>query len=145
MTEKEVRDYVLKIKTELDDLVKKLSQIDDLRTIAENCTARTDKEPVQTSGSVDKMSKIVGRIVDLEREVAKLRESYTNRKRTVLEMSQKLGNERHGKYLEVRYVDGNSFYDTVMIMDLSDSTARRIDRKAISELTKVMNDEKLKI
>ena len=86
------------------------------------------------------MSKVVGRIVDLEREAARLRESYTQRKKTVLEKSQKLKNKRHSEYLEVRYVDCNSFYNTVMIMDLSDSTARRIDRKAISELTQIFNE-----
>ena len=139
MTEKEVRDYLHSIKILTEKRNKKLEQIDELRVVATNCVAPTDKEPIQSSGSGDKMANIMGRVVDLLAEIHDLDEIIRNRKSLVTRMSEKLSNDRYSQYIKLRFLEKKGFYDTVMIMDLSDSTARRIDRRAISDLTKVIN------
>lgn len=142
ITEYEVRQYLQSIKFLTGKRDKKLEQIEELRSVATNCVAKLDKDPVQTSGSGDKMPNIVGRMVDLQKEADELDKIIHERTALVIRMSDNLEDKRCQKYLFTRYIDLNSFYDTVMIMELSDSTARRIEKKAISELTKLLNAQK---
>ena len=139
MTEREVKAYLESIKILTEKRNKKLEQIDELRSVATNCVAPTDKEPIQSSGSADKMANIVGRMVDLIREVDELDEIIRDRKSIIYRLSDKLSNDRHSQYIKLRFLEKNGFYDTVMKMELTDSTARRIERKAISEITRAMN------
>jgi len=139
VTEYEVRQYLHSIKILAEKRDKKLEQIDELRSVATNCVAPTDKEPIQSSGSGDKMANIVGRIVDLTEEVNMYDDIIFGRTSYLARMGEKLSDKRHWDYLKTRYIDCNGFYDTVMILDLSDSTAKRIDKKMISELTNIMN------
>lgn len=140
MTEREVKAYLGSIKILSEKRDKKLEQVDELRSVATNCVAPTDKEPIQSSGSGDKMANIVGRMVDLLKEIEDLDELIKDRKSLVYRMSDKLSNDRHSQYIKLRFLEKNGFYDTVMIMDLSDSTARRIEAKAISEITRLINE-----
>ena len=142
MTEREVKAYLGSIKILSEKRDKKLEQVDELRAVATNCVAPTDKEPVQSSGSGDKMANIVGRMVDLLKEIEDLDEIIRDRKSLVYRMSDKLSNDRHSQYIKLRFLEKNGFYDTVMKMKLTDSTARRIERRAISEITTLMNETK---
>lgn len=142
MTEREVKAYLGSIKILSEKRDKKLEQVDELRAVATNCVAPTDKEPVQSSGSGDKMANIVGRMVDLLKEIEDLDEIIRDRKSLVYRMSDKLSNDRHSQYIKLRFLEKNGFYDTVMKMELTDSTARRIEAKAISEITTLMNETK---
>lgn len=140
MTEAEVRGYLRGIKILTEKRVKKLEQIEELRSVATNCVASTDKEPVQTSGSGDKMANIVGKIVDLTREVNDIDRIVQERTWILMVLSKNFSDERYQEYMFTRYIDCNSFYDTVMKMDLADSTARRIEKKMILELANLMNE-----
>ena len=139
MTEKEVRDWLKSIKVYSDDRDNILEQIIQLRAVAESCTVRTDKESIQTSGSGDKMANVVGKIVDLQRKLTETDKRTSERREIYEKISEKMSDDRQRRFLTVRYYDGNSFYDTVMLLDLNDSTARRIERRAISEFTTLMN------
>lgn len=145
MTEREVKAYLQDIKNLTEKRDKKLEQIEELRSVATNCVAPTDKEPIQSSGSGDKMTNIVGRMVDLLREIENLDDMIADRKSFATRAIGKMSNDRHSQYIKLRFLEKNGFYDTVMIMELTDSTARRIERKAISEITSMVNDSKLNI
>ena len=140
MTEKEVKNWLRSISVDSEELKQILDQIAELRAVAESCTVRTDKESVQSSGSGDKMANIVGKIVDLEYKIHKQDQIVVKRRETFQKIVKHLPDDRQKEFLTVRYFDGNGFYDTVMIMELTDSTARRIERKAISEFTTLMNE-----
>jgi len=144
-TEREVKNYLKSIKNLVDKRDKKLTQIDELRSVATNCVAPTDKEPVQSSGSGDKLANIVGRMVDLLNEIDELDEMLMDRRSFVTRAVDKLSDDRHCQYIKLRYLDRKGFYETVMIMDLADSTARRIEKKSISEITRLINTSELNI
>lgn len=145
MTDKDVRNFLHSIRQQDEELEKKLIQIAELRTIVENCASKLDSDGSQHMGAGDKLSNIMCRIVDLEKECEKLHISADNTRKTVTELAEELTQEQHREYLMLRFVECNGFYDTAMKMDLSDSTARRIDRKVISDLTRVMNESGHKI
>ena len=138
-TEKETQLFLQSIQDFAVENHKVLVQIMELRAVAESCTVRTDKESVQSSAS-DKMSNIVGRIVDLEREIYQREKVIKHRRAQFEEISKKMSNDRERDFLTIRYFDGNGFYDTAMLMDLSDSTAKRIHRSAIKEFTILFNE-----
>lgn len=139
MTEREVKAYLASVRILSEKRDKKLEQIAELRSVATNCVAPMDKEPIQSSGSGDKMANIVGKITDLGHEVDNLEIIINNRRFFVEHTLEKLSNDRHSQYIKLRFLDFFGFYDTVMKMELTDSTARRVERKAISEFTKIMN------
>jgi len=139
-TEADTKAYLQSIESFAEKNHAKLLQIMELRAVAESCTVATDKESVQSSGSGDKMSNIVGRIVDLEREIASTNKIIQHRRAEFEETSRKMTDSRQRDFLTIRYFDGNGFYDTAMMMNLSDSTAKRVHRKAITEFTRIFNE-----
>lgn len=141
-TDKDTLSYLLSIEEFTKKNHNKLMQIMELRSVAESCTVSTDKESVQSSGS-DKMSNIVGRIVDLEREIFETDKIIQRRRAEFNEITGKFpdDSQRERDFLTLRYYDGNGFYDTVMLMDLSNSTAKRIHKKGISEFTRLFNEK----
>ena len=140
-TEKDTKEFLMSLNDLSEKNHKVLMQIIELRAVAESCTVRTDKESVQSSGSGDKLSNIVGRIVDLEREICDRERIILKRRAEFEELSKKMTDERQRQFLTVRYLEGHGFYDTVMVMDLSDSTAKRIHRNAIAEFTRLFNEK----
>ena len=134
MNEKETREWLKSIKIYTDEIDNLLEQITQLRAIAESCTVSTDKDSIQSS-SGDKMANIVGRIVDLEKKMDDIDRRTLERRDIFEKISRKMSDERQKQFLTIRYFDGNGFYDTVMLMDLTDSTARRIEKRAISEFS----------
>lgn len=139
MTEREAREWLHSIKVYDGETENILRQIIELRTVAESCTVRTDKESIQTSGSGDKMANIVGKIVDLEKKLSDIEKRSLERRMIFEKICLLMADKRQTDFLTVRFYDGNSFYETVMLLDLADSTARRIERNAISEFTKQYN------
>ena len=137
MLESQAREYLHSIKDLTEKRAKKLEQIAELRAAAESCTVRTDKESVQTSGSGDKMANVVGRIVDLKAEIDDLGTMIGRRRTAIRMIADKMDDDRNSQYLTLRFLECNGFYDTVMLMDLTDSTARRVDRRTISEFAKL--------
>lgn len=140
-TEKDTKRFLLSIREFAEENHKVLVQIMELRAVAESCTVRTDKESVQSSGNGDKMSNIVGRIVDLEREIYDRDLIIKKRRAEFLEIAGKMKFERYREFLTLRYYEGNGFYDTAMLMNLRDTTAKRIHRKAIAEFTTLFNEK----
>lgn len=139
LTNAEVRSFLHGIKEQDEELYHKMMQIAELRTAVENCTSKLDKDGSQTTKGGDKLSNLMCRILDLEKECEKLHISVNSTKKSVLELAEDLTQDRHREYLTLRFIEYNGFYDTAMKMGVSDSTARRIDRRVISDLTKAMN------
>lgn len=139
MTNDETRRLLHSIHEQDEEVYRILNEIAELRTAVENCTAKLDKDGSQMSSPGDKLSNLMCKIVDLEKEAERLRISADGTRKTVLELAEDLVQEQHREYLTLRFVECNGFFDTAMKMGLTDSTARRIDRKVVSELTKSMN------
>ena len=138
-TEKDIKLFLSSIQEFSQRNHERLVQIMELRAVAESCTARMDKENIQTSGDGDKLANIVGKIVDLEREICRVEHIIEHRKAKFEEITNNFSDSRQREFLTIRYVEGNGFYDMAMLMDLKDSTAKRIHRNAIAEFTKIYN------
>lgn len=143
MTNAEARAFLHSIKEQDEKLYQKLAQIAELRTAVENCTAKLDKDGSQTSKGGDKLSNLMCRIIDLEKECENLRISADNKRKSVAEYAEELTQDRHREYLLLRFVESKGFYDTAMKMNLSDSTARRIDRKVVADFAKSFNNRNI--
>ena len=143
MTNTEARAFLHSIKEQDEELYRKLTQIAELRSAVENCTAKLESDGSQHSNVGDKLSNLMCKIVDLEEECEKLRISADNRRKCVSDLAKELIHEEHREYLMLRFVECNGFFDTAMKMGLSDSKARRIDRKVVSEFAKSYKNPKI--
>lgn len=140
-TEEDTKAYLRTLWEFSEKNHKRLMQIMELRAAAESCTVRTDKESIQSSGSGDKMANIVGKIVDIEQQICDTDKIITRRRAEFEELSSKMTDDRQREFLTIRYYDGHGFCDTAMMMDLSDSTAKRVHKKAITEFTNLFNEK----
>ena len=136
MTNAEARAFLHSIAEQDKELYQKIAQIAELRTAVENCTAKLDKDGSQTTKGGDKLSNLMCRILDLEKECENLRISADNKRTSVVEYAKALTQDRHREYLLLRFVESKGFFDTATEMNLSDSTARRIDRKVVSDFAR---------
>lgn len=143
MTNQESRAFLHSIREQDEELYRLLTEIAELRTAVENCTAKLDKDGSQSSKGGDKMSNLMCKIIDLERKCEKIRISSNGKRRTVLEFAKELTQDTDREYLIHRFVKCNGFYETAMELDLSDSKARRIDRKVVSQFAKSMAENKI--
>jgi hypothetical protein len=136
MTEKQGREYLQSIGRLETQVKDKINQILELRAVAESCTVSTDKENIQSSGGGDKMASVVGRIVDLENEIIDKYQIVRERKQTVKEIAAEMSDKRQGQFLTLRFVEGRGFYDTLMYMNVKDTTGKRINHKSVLEFSK---------
>ena len=137
MTDVEARRFLNSIREQDKELEKKLVQIAELRSAVENCTSKLDKDGSQMSKGGDKLSNLMCKILDLEKECENLRINADWTLKTVKSVLDDLTQVRHKDYLMLRFVERNGIFETAMKMDVSDSTAKRIDKKAVSEFAKI--------
>ena len=137
MTDVEARRFLNSIREQDKELEKKLVQIAELRSAVENCTSKLDKDGSQMSKGGDKLSNLMCKILDLEKECENLRINADWTLKTVKSILDDLTQVRHKDYLMLRFVERNGIFETAMKMDVSDSTAKRIDKKAVSEFAKI--------
>lgn len=139
MTEAEARGFLESLNRDRAKLLKVADEIDEIRSVATNCVASTDKDCVQSSGSADKMINLVSRVVELERKSENLLDRFKSKVALTKSVIEDVDNERMKKYLTIRFVYGNNFYDTSLKMKISTSTARRVDNESISAFVKRYN------
>lgn len=111
-------------------------EIDELTAIAESCTVNTDKDCVQTSNSGDKLSVIVGRILECEKKLRILKAVYTKTLNTVYLVTDTIDDKQVREFISVRYVQENGLYKTAEKMDIPDSTVKRLQKKSQIEFAK---------
>lgn len=126
----DAKNYLESLKNLSQEALNMADEVDELRAIATSCTVCTDKESVQSSSS-DKMATIIGRMIELEKRVETLKKIYWQRRKIVGRFALSYDDEKVAEFIEMRYVQEKSIYIVSAKMDLSETTARRMQRKII--------------
>ena len=132
LSEKEAKQILFGVRKLRNQLEKKLMQVEELRALAEGTSVSPDKEPVSGS-SGDRMANIVGRMVDMEKEIEELYKTLRFLRTRIVIIAKRFQDDRSRDFLIIRYVECNGFFDTAETMGLSDSTAKRVEKRAIEE------------
>lgn len=111
-------------------------EIEQLLALAESCTVNTDKDCVQTSGSADKMSNIISKVVDNENKLNVITLTYKHRLSVIRRICDMFEDKRLCEFINLRYIEQKGLYATAEVLDVSNSTIKRIQKTAIIEFAK---------
>lgn len=140
----DAKNYLESLKNLSQEALNKADEIDELRAIATSCTVQTDKECVQSS-STDKLSAIVGRIVELEKRIESIKKIYWMRRKIISKFALTLDNEQYADFIENRYIREKSIYVVSAMMDIPETSARRIQRRIIIDFCAYYDANKDKV
>lgn len=121
----------------------KLAEIYQLKTMAYSVTISTGKEHVHSSGDKDPMGNAVTRIVDLERKVDKLVDSFVDKRDEIIRQIDQIENPNMYTVLHSRYVLRKTFDQIAEDMNYSRMQINRIHGQALIEFEKRYGKEYL--
>lgn len=111
------------------------------RDIAESMGSLPDGERVQSSGSKDKLSGAVARVVDYEREAEALTWKLINLQHKIILMVDSMDTAEHSLILSEHYVHGLSLMQIAVEWGVSFRHIKRIKSAAIAEFERKYADE----
>lgn len=128
----------------LDKMIQnKLSEIYQLKTMACSVTVSNDSERVQTSSDKDRLGSTVAKIVDLEKETDSLVDSFSDKRKRIIEQIDGIDNVDYYHILSMRYVGKNTFEDIAKKTNWSIRKVFSIHGKALQEFERLYGAEYL--
>lgn len=121
----------------------KLSEIYQLKTMACGVTVSNEGERVQTSSDKDQLGSTVAKIVDLEKETDNLVDSFSDKRKHIIEQIDGIDNVDYYHVLSMRYVGKNTFEDIAKKTNWSIRKVFSIHGKALQEFEKLYGEEYL--
>jgi pyruvate-formate lyase len=125
------KDYLSKI-SRLDRLINnKLTEISQLRDLACSLQGVQSSERVQSTPNFDKIGTTYAKIDEMERNLDKLIDEYTDEKNKIIGMIDKMENEVYYEILFSKYVERKSFEKIAIDMNYSFRNVTRLHGKAL--------------
>ena len=128
---------------ELDKRIEsKLVDKYQLETMATSITVSNDTERVQSSSEKDRMANTVAKIIDLEKEIDILVDSFIDRRRHIISQIDAMENPTYIQVLSLRYI-GKRTLDDIAI-SLGNKSRRHADRvhgRALQEFERLYGEE----
>lgn len=122
----------------------KLMDKTQLENMAMSITVPPDNEKVQSSGSQDRMANTVAKLIDLEREIDALVDSFIDRRKKIIAQIDSLDDSLYVQVLSLRYVCKLNLSDVAVKITGSSSSRRNIDRihgRALQEFERLYGSE----
>ena len=141
----DAKNYLESLKSLSQETLNLADEIDQLRALTISCTVSTDKDCVQSNGEMDKMSAIIGVIIELEKRVDAIKKIYWQRRKIVSKFLFTYEDEKTRDFIENRYIREKSIYVVSAMMDMSESNARRLQKKVIVDFGEYYDTIKDKI
>jgi pyruvate-formate lyase len=125
------KDYLSKI-SRLDRLINnKLTEISQLRDLACSLQGVQNSERVQSTPNFDKIGTTYAKIDEMERNLDKLIDEYTDEKNKIIGMIDKMENETYYEILFARYIEKKTFEVIATEIHCSYRNATRLHGKAL--------------
>jgi DNA-directed RNA polymerase specialized sigma24 family protein len=132
------KQYLRRVKR-LNDLIKaKFKQIRVLRDISVQITTDLSKDKIQTPNSNDKISQLVAKIVDLEKELTSDINRLINLQREVTNKINSLDDPEYRLILTMRYLNFETWEQIAVDLGCSYQWAHVLHARALREFEKVM-------
>lgn len=111
----------------------KISEIQQLKTIACSITVSNDGERVQKTTEKDKLGTIVSKIVDMEREIEELVEKFLGKRNKIIKQIDDMENIDYYHVLTMRYVSNNTIEEIASKTNWSVRKVYDLKKKALKE------------
>ena len=135
------KEYLLSIK-QLERAIRlKKEEIEELRTLATSITVKTGEEPVQTSGTSDKVGNIVAKIVDLQRELEDSVIVFLNKREECIAILDKMQDIDEYEVLYRRYMQDMKWEEVANVMGYTSEYVRgTLHMNAIANFENFLHD-----
>ena len=130
------KEYLQQYRNAEDSINAKLDQIHKLRELATKTTQTLTTDNVQSSGSNDKISAIVSKIVDMENEVDAEIDKLHDVKKHVQDVISAVPDAKQRAVLTRRYINGYTWERIAVDLDISYQWVCELHGRA---LQKIMN------
>lgn len=115
----------------------KLVELAQWRSLATSISAQNDSERVQTSPK-DKLSTVVSKIVDLEREIDKSVDEYIEKKQEIISTIERVEKTEEYDLLFKVYVEYKDLYELPSEMNFSYSYIKRLHGEALKTVDRIL-------
>lgn len=133
----EILDKPKKLK---DDIALINQRIEDTRLMMLPSAIRYDTDKV-VSSPIDPMLKFAEKIDELERKKAQLQSEYIVARDKLINLIDKLSDERMKYIIQSRYMMGKKFSEIVETIPLEESQMYKLRSKAIGEMEKIVKED----
>lgn len=125
------------------EIRKEIEKLDELRAMATNITSCTDKEPVQSSSSQDKMAGLVAKIVDLERTINLFTDNLADNRETAKKIIFKIPNEDYQNILYDRYIRCMRLYEIAEEYEINYELCKKRHNRALKAFEKYYKSDEM--
>lgn len=137
------QEYLKQIERLNKMIQNKLSEISQLRDIANSVTAVPKEANVQASSDHDKIGSAVSKLIDLEKETECLMDEYISRRKRIIRQIDEIENVDYYHVLSMRYVGGRTFEAVADATNWSVRKVFSIHGNALQEFERLYGDEYL--
>lgn len=137
------KDYLSQIKRYDAIIRNKMNEIAQCRELSVSLGSMSmEQDKVKSSGSKDKITDIVTKILELEQECKETIVKYLDIRKEVINTIEKVEDADMYDLLHKKYVDGMKLYEIASEMDISYDTARHMHKSALSEVGNILKNTK---
>lgn len=137
----DTKQYLRQIER-LDKMIQnKLSEIYQLKTMACGVTVSNNKERVQVSYDKDRLGNAVSKIIDLEKDVDRLVNTFIDKRSKIIEQIDGMEDPNMYHVLFLRYVAKKNFDEIAKEMNYSRMQINRIHGNALMEFERKYGEE----
>ena len=106
MTTKEYLNQISRLNRMINN---KLSELAELKELSKSISAVSNKERVQTSMEQDKIGNTISKIDEMEREIDKMIDSYSDKRKHIIGQIDSMEDENSYDILFSRYIEKKTF------------------------------------
>ena len=123
----------------------KIAQVSSLNDLATKCTATLSDMPRNPSRSTSRMEDAIVKIVDLQHEINDDIDHLVDLKRELVEVIKAVNNNEYQVLLEKRYLCFHTWEQIAVDMHYSVKWILKLHKKALDEVTKILESKKSSI
>lgn len=132
------KDYLGQIQ-KIDRLIEnKQAEAEHWKEIATSCTAQSDGERVQSSGSKQKMADAVCRYMQAEAEIVAAIDQLMDTRKEVIKTIEQLHTTEYDVLHKI-YVQYKNFYEVAALLEKSYSWVTSVHGRALANLQKILD------
>ena len=132
------KQYLLKIDYYDKRITNKLSELAQWRALASSTGSQTDGERVQKSAK-DRLSTVVSKIVDLDREIDSLIDEYAEKKQEIIRTIESIENHNYYDLLFKVYIEHKFLHEAAAEMHYSYTRIRHMHKEALGAVDAIIN------
>lgn len=132
------KQYLLQIDYYDKRITNKLSELAQWRALASSTGSQTDGERVQTSAK-DRLSTVVSKIVDLDREIDSLIDEYAEKKQEIIRTIESIENHNYYDLLFKVYIEHKFLHEAAAEMHYSYTRIRHMHKEALGAVDAIIN------